>query len=108
MSKSKADKLLSQFIREIAREPLNDGEKETQAEALARKIWKMAQGYDETLDSGRIKKYAPDKAMIIVIMERLEGRVPTVDVKDKGRKATVADRVKEQSRNRLNALAKKD
>lgn len=116
MSKIKASKLLSQFIREIAQEaviPLEDAGTDTgirmatRAEALARKMWQIAQGYDEHLDSGKIKKHAPDKAMITIILDRLEGRVLAVDVKDQKRKATVADRVSEQSKERINALAKR-
>lgn len=115
MSKAKASRLLSQFIRSIAAEatvPVEDAaaengiRMETRAEALARQIWKMAEGYTEIV-SGKEKIHAPSKDMIAIILERMEGRVPTIDVKDQKPKASVADRVTEQSKERIkNALAK--
>lgn len=113
MSKQKAGRLLSRYIREIAAEatvPVRDAEApdgirmETRAEALGRTIWKMAEGYTETVD-GKKKTYPPNKDMITVLLDRMEGRVPTIDAKDQKAKATVAERVDEQSRKRLNALA---
>jgi len=115
MSKTtKASRLLSRYIREIANEavmPLEDADAEngirmaTRAEALARKLWQMAEGYSENID-GKIKVHAPDKAMIAVLLDRMEGRVPTIDAKDQKPKASVAERVGDQSRNRMNASIK--
>ncbi|KKL49424.1 hypothetical protein LCGC14_2315640 [marine sediment metagenome] len=116
MSKAKAGRLLSRYIREIAAEatvPVPDAEAdngvrmETRAEALARQIWKLAEGYEETI-GGKIKVYLPDKNMIAILLDRLEGRVPTIDAKDQKPKATIAERVGDQSRRRLNALADKN
>lgn len=117
--KIKAGKLLSQFIREIANEaviPIADAGTDsgvrmaTRAEALARKAFDMALGYEETVVNAKgvevIKKHGPDKAMMTMVWDRMEGRVPTTDAKDQKRKASVAERVGEQSRDRLNALAK--
>ena len=111
-NKSKAARLLSRYIREIAAEatvPVADAEAddgirmETRAEALARKIWQMAEGYID----GKGKVHTPDRNMIAIILERMEGRVPTIDAKDQKSKASVADRVSEQSKERIkNALAK--
>ena len=104
------NKSLTQYIRKIAQEPIDvefvPKKSTTQAEALARKMWQMAQGYGEELGNGKTRKHAPDKTMIAEIINRLEGRVATADIKDK-KKATIIDKVKEQSRNRLNTLAKK-
>ena len=114
-NKSKASRLLSHYIRQIADErvkPLEDADAEggvrmaTRAEALARKLWQMAEGYTEHLKEGKEKEHAPDKAMILLLIERMEGRVPTIDAKDQKPKASVADRVGEQSKKRTNALLK--
>ena len=75
----------------------------TRAEALARHLWKMAEGYEETVN-GKTKTYSPDKTIIALLLDRMEGRVPTIDMKDQKPKASVADRVGEQSRLRTNAL----
>lgn len=114
MSKAKASRLLSQFIRQIAAEatvPVPDAaapngtRMETRAEALARLVWKLAEGYTEIVNS-KEKVHAPNKDMIAIILERMEGRVPTIDAKDQKPKASVADRVSEQSKERIkNALA---
>ncbi len=115
MSKTtKASRLLSRYIREIATEkvkPLEDADAPngirmaTRAEAMARQLWRMAEGYTETV-GGKEKKHAPDKAIITILMERMEGRVPTIDAKDQKPKASVADRVSEQSKKRINAMVK--
>ena len=115
MSKTtKASRLLSCYIRKIANEavmPMEDAAAEngirmaTRAEALARKLWQMAEGYSEEID-GKTKVHAPDKAMIAVLLDRMEGRVPTIDAKDQKPKASVAERVGDQSRNRMNASIK--
>jgi len=108
MSKAKAGRLLSQFIRKIAAEatvPVADAaakdgiRMETRAEALARKIWKMAEGYVD----GKGKVHPPNKDMIAIILERMEGRVPTIDAKDRTPKASVAERVSEQAKKRMSA-----
>ena len=111
-NKSKASRLLSRYIREIANEaviPLEDADADngvrmaTRAEGLARQLWKMAEGYTETVN-GKEKVHAPDKAIITLLLDRMEGRVPTIDAKDQKPKASVAERIGEQSRKRLNAL----
>ena len=115
-NKSKASRLLSHYIRQIADEkvkPLEDADAEggvrlaTRAEALARQIWQRAEGYTEHLKEGEEKIHAPDKAMVTLLIERMEGRVPTIDAKDQKPKASVADRVGEQSKKRMNALLTK-
>ena len=115
MSKTtKASRLLSRYIREIANEavmPMEDAAAEngirmaTRAEALARKLWQMAEGYTETID-GKTKVHPPDRNIIAILLERMEGRVPTIDAKDQKPKASVAERVGDQSRNRMNASIK--
>ncbi len=115
MSKAKASRLLSRYIREIAAEatvPVADAaaengvRMETRAENLARTIWKMAEGYVEDLGKGKTKVHLPNKDMIAILLDRMEGRVPTIDAKDQKPKASVADRISEQSKKRINALSK--
>jgi len=125
-TKAKASRLLTQFIREIAEEnhedPLifgkgiDDARMITKAEALARYMWNAALGYKqkvEVLDkvTGQVigdKEviHFPDKTYVTMLYDRLEGRVPTVEIKDEDTKATVADKVSGEGKKRLNNLAK--
>jgi len=127
VTKAQANRLLTKFIRQIAEEvhedPLITGEgiddarMITKAEALARYMWNAALGYKqkvEVLDktTGQVigdKEviHFPDKTFITLLYDRLEGRVPTVEIKDEDTKATVADKISDQGKNRLNNLAKK-
>lgn len=100
-------KTLTEYIREIAEEPAENGEG-TQAEVLAREMWRIAQGYEEKLDSGKVKKHPPNRAMMTTIMDRLEGKAAIKDMKDDKRKATVAEKIGEQRRKFMNTLAKHD
>lgn len=112
--KTKAGKLLSKYVKDIADEeteliqdPIAGDRMGSKAEALARLMWKNALGFTE-VDSKTQKEVVkkPDKTFISMIWDRLEGRViPTAD-KDKDNKATIADRISEQAKIRLNALNK--
>lgn len=127
ISIKKASKLVTEFIRKIAAEThpdplitgegIDDARMVTNAEALARYMWKAALGYKETVEvldknTGQVlgtKEVVcfPDKAYITLLYDRLEGRVPTVEVKETDSKPSVADRVSSEGKNRLNNLAKK-
>ena len=112
--KIKASQMLTKWLREIAvevtesiKDPLS-GETvmATKAEALARKIWERALGY-KSLDikKGSISEttHQPDRGMMILIFERLEGKVPiTTEVGKK--KVTAAERMSMESAKRLNNL----
>jgi len=117
-----AGKLLSKFIREIASEIHDDpvikarGEDAvmlTKAEAVARYIWKLALGYEESEDVYKngvkvgIKpvKHRPDRWAIGIIWDRLEGRVGAADPKSDSGKASVTERVSDQGRKRLKQIA---
>lgn len=108
MTKKDASKQLTQHIREMASEKIEvDGKEMTRAKALAYQMWQAAQGYDEITRGGQTIRHPPDKIVMNQLIDRLEGKVATADTKGNKPKATVADRVKEQSRLRLkNALAK--
>ena len=119
-----AGKLLSKFIREIASEICDDPEIKakgedavmiTKAEKIARHIFKLALGYEETIDvldkDGKkigIKPiyYIPSKWAINIIWDRLEGRVGQADAKAGSDKASLADRVSAQGKKRLGQIAK--
>ena len=109
----KAGMLLSQFIRSIALEKTElvkiDGEDQmaTKAEALARLVWKKALGYTEQkAEEGSLIDYyhAPDKTMIGLLWDRMEGRAPLMNP-EKGNKRTIADKVSEQGKKRSNKIA---
>ena len=119
-----AGKLLSKFIREIAEEihdnPLvkaigEEAVMVTKAEALARYMWKAALGYSEDVDvldkqgkkTGiRPEFHRPDKTFIGMIWDRMEGRAAMIDAKSSSDKASLAERVSEQSKKRLGQIAK--
>ncbi len=117
---TKAGKLLSGFIKDIADEEtefIKDDERgdrmATKAEALARTIWKLALGWDEKLK--KVKKdgteidatipHAPNSTYVGIILDRTEGRAPLLaDTKDG--KLKIADRVGQEAKNRINSIIK--
>jgi len=111
----KAGMLLSQFVRDIALEETqfekNIGGKDkmiSKAEALARLIWKRALGYieEKVEDDGTKTKiiHAPDRIMMAMIFDRMEGRAPLMNP-DKKSGRTIADKVSEQGKKRSNKIA---
>lgn len=121
-AKSEAKKILTGYINQIALEQhdqaiMIDHEAVccTKAEVLARHIWKSALGYTEEIvivdkETGAVtKKYEvhrPDKVYVTMLYDRMEGRVPTVEVKPTDSKPSVAERVSKEGKNRLNNIAK--
>jgi hypothetical protein len=124
--KATAKKLLTQFIRQIAEQEhdspivtgpdIDDARMVTKAEALAHFIWKAALGFKEEVrivdkDSGEIsikeRVVFPDKHYIDIVLDRMEGKVSPAEPEKASSKASVADRVSKESKNRLNNLAKK-
>lgn len=112
----KAGQLLSQFLRKIAEEKTElatiDGEDKliTKTEALGRLLWRMALGYTENIikDSGVRAEviHPPDRAMIHLLFDRIEGRTPLMaDMKPK---RTVADKITEQGKLRIVDAGKSD
>lgn len=109
----KAGMLLSQFIRSIALEKTElvkiNGEDQiaSKAEALARLVWKKALGYTEQVaeEGGLVDiKHAPDRTMIALLWDRMEGRAPLMNPDKKDRRS-IADRVSEQGKKRSNKIA---
>ena len=125
-AKAEAKKLLTGFINQIALEDsdvtkvtgeeIGDIEFISKAEALARYIWKAAQGYKEIIvsvdkKSGERTEHekinAPDKAYVIMLYDRMEGKATNTEAVADDSKPTVGDRVSEQAKNRLNKLTGK-
>jgi hypothetical protein len=121
--KAEAKKLLTKFVNQIAIEQYDEAimvDREavtvTKAEALARIMWKEALGWVERIDiidkeSGKVlgvkeKLHPPDKTYVTMLYDRMEGRVPTVEVKPTDSKPSVADRVSKEGTKRLNSIAK--
>ena len=113
----KAGMLLSQFVRSIALEETElikntDGEDRlvSKAEAVAQWLWKEALGYIQEIvhDDGTKEKiiHQPDKWAIDHIWDRMEGRAPLMNPDKKDRRS-IADRVSEQGKKRINALSEK-
>jgi hypothetical protein len=110
-SKVAAGQILSKFLRTIAEEMTEfekNGEGEevivSKAEALARRIWKAALGYSETTVEGKgnrvTRTHPPDKVLMGLLYERLEGRAPLAGMGDSG-KQTIPDRVDDQAKFRI-------
>lgn len=112
--RTRAGKLLSSFIRQIAEEETemvkdpDSGEDRmaTKAEKLARDVWRDALGYTET----KIEKdmpvdyiHPPSKVARAMLFDRIEGRAPLV-VGEGDEKITVAERVSEQGKKRINEV----
>jgi len=85
----------------------------TKMEALIRTIWKLALGYAEevektdskTGEKKTVKKiHKPDMSCVMLIYDRLEGKVGSKDTAVKPPK--LQDKVNNQVRKRLNALVK--
>lgn len=107
--KQRAGIMLSTKLREIAQEKTElidgpDGEcMGTKVEALTRLMWKMALGYTETNIKGDVaveKIVGPDRGMMQLIWDRMEGRAaPVNDNLQKKRKlpAKVSDANKERA-----------
>jgi hypothetical protein len=117
---TKAGKLLSGFIREIAGEETefikgDDGDDRmaTKAEALARTIWKLALGYKEVVvktDKSGVRSevkipHDPNSTYIGIILDRTEGRAPLINDGKDG-KLSVPDRISQEGKNRINNIIK--
>ena len=112
-SKTRAVRLLSRFIREIAEETefvkgegSDDDRMVTKAEQLARKMWRIAMGWTEVVIADGVSKdvvHPPDMKMAAIVMDRLEGRVSTA-VEDDTTRPSTAVRVSDQGKKRINAI----
>jgi len=90
----------------------DEGNPVTKFETLARMVWDKALGYTEkvVLDSGETVEtiHKPDRSFMGMIFDRTEGKVATAAVSDGKKKVSLADRIGEQSKVRLNRIAKQN
>lgn len=114
--RTRAGQLLSKWLREIAEEETefikdDNGEDRmvTKAEAVARLIWKKALGYSEKKINSKgievTENHPPDRAMMSMIFDRIEGRAPVSTDMGK-KKRSVADKVSEQGKLRIKQAGK--
>jgi hypothetical protein len=84
----------------------DEGNPLTRLEALALLIWKKALGWTE-IDgkTGTETVHSPERGFITMIYDRLDGRVAPAVADSGKKKATLSDRVGEQSKRRLNQMA---
>jgi len=87
----------------------DEGNPLTRLQALALLIWQKALGYTE-IDgkTGTEIVHSPDRGFITTIYDRLDGKMAPAIANNGKKKATVADRVEEQSKRRLNQMAEKE
>ena len=113
VSKQKAGRILNQLLRVVSIEPTEfwkdisepgDDRYITKAEAMIRTIYKMALGYKAVRTDEGGGTYTvhvpPDRHMLALIWDRLEGKVGTADDVQE-RRAKLTDRVTEQGRQRI-------
>jgi hypothetical protein len=106
-SKARAGRLLSHHLRVIAQECTELGPEEsmvTKAEALARTMFKLALGCKEVDKNGIETIAVPDRGMIALIWDRIEGRAAQTDSAD-DKKMTLPKKVSAENKKRLNSLA---
>jgi hypothetical protein len=107
----RAKRLLTDFIRQIAQEQTeviedeeSGGRMATKAEALARLIWRKALGFkDVDPATGEERNFPPDKDMINLVYDRLEGKAGIAEnISGQGQ---LPKRISDITKNRLNKLA---
>ncbi len=113
-AKQRAGMILSGLLRDIAEEKtelggtVDDPAMISKAEALARLIWKKGLGWTEQIhrDNELVDiEHPPDRVYVGMLLDRLEGRVAAIETGGKERR-TVADKVGEQSKKRINSISK--
>ena len=109
-----ATNILTKHLKKLGSEVYTIDDEEnavTRFEALAQLVWKRALGYTDkrVLDDGSEVEtvFHPDRAYIGMIFDRTEGKVAPVVTSDSKKKVTLASRIGEQARARLNAMAVK-
>ena len=110
--KLNATNTLTRYIRKLGEEmhTVNDeGETLTRFQALAQLVWDRALGFTEEIpETGERVIHKPDKGFIGVIFDRTEGKVAQAAPVGGKKKASLADRIGEQTKARLNRIAKSD
>jgi len=107
----KIKRLLTDLIKQIAQEKTelikdeNEGDRiATKAEALARLIWKKALGYQEVDPKTQmLEVFKPDKDMIALIYDRMEGKAGIGDISGQG--DNIPRKISDLNKQKLNKLA---
>lgn len=104
----KAGALLSRYLKDISNELTLDG-KTTKAELLARKIWELALGESKPYlsSTGKMILPQPDKLMIAMIFDRLEGKIGSYD-ENLQRIEDIPDKVSKVAVAHINRMAMKE
>ncbi len=110
-SRAKANRLVSKYLTEMATVKdatieEDNGEMRlcVRAEKLAHIIWKNTLGYTELdVKSGLDIIHAPSLPFLRILLERMEGKVQ--DVSATKSKKSLADRVKDTTKSKLNKMA---
>lgn len=113
-NRAKANRLVSKYLTEMAK--LEDATIEetdgsvricARAEKLAHIIWKNTLGYKEPKDvkTGIIIEHGPSLSWLKILLDRMEGKIQ--DVSATRSKKSVADRVSEATKKRMNDIAEK-
>lgn len=112
-SRAKANRLVSKYLTEMAteadatiKEANGDMRMCTRAEKLAHIIWKNALGYIELdVKTGLDIIHAPSRPYLRILLERMEGKVQ--DVSATRSKKTIAERISEKTKSKINDIAEK-
>jgi len=109
-SRAKASRLVSKYLTDMASKEdacIDDGEESrmcTRAEKLAEIIWKNTLGFKvENVKDGTEIEHLPNLSYMKVLLERIEGKVQ--DVASDKTKKTVADRISETTKTKINEIA---
>ena len=109
-SRAKANRLVSKYLTEMATVKdacIDDGEEArmcTRAEKLAQIIWQNALGYVEENPKTEVTViHVPSLPYLRILLERMEGKVQ--DVSATKSKKSIADRVKDTTKSKLNKMA---
>ncbi len=109
-SRAKANRLVSKYLTEMATAQdatIDDGEEArmcTRAEKLAQIIWQNALGYTEEDPKTEVTIiHVPSLAYLRILLERMEGKVQDVSATES--KKSIADRIKETTKKKINDIA---
>ena len=87
----------------------DEGNPLTRLQALALLVWKKALGWTEVdPKTGTEIVHSPDRGFITMIYDRLDGKMAPAVADTGKKKATLSDRVGEQSKRRLNQMSEKE
>jgi len=110
--KNRAGRVLSEYLRGIASEKTelirdpDSGKTKivSKGEALARAIWEKAMGLEWDEQDGKYYCQGINLSWVKLLLERVEGK-PGVNAEEMEQRQSIADRLSESNKERLNAIA---